>query len=349
MHSFRGSADHPACQLDGVSTQVVGKRTLTESIGDAGAVAPRAAAAVTSAAAAAPGDGRELLHAHRPTLDSLFAPVARRPAVQEQPAGRQALDPPNAGEQESSSAGTPDGTLVRYEPHMANLQPGERNPWNELDGHLTSDVTPHVFVNGGKTGSAMDNTVGGRGGSGDQPVADITVVAPQYESRPPADAGTQARAWIRPGTGTATVTRSYTGSLTGANGPTLYMTARAVARTDAHEVLHLQSSRAIHDRHIVPLEARVAARTGEPNASSSGTTAAEAQTALQNFINWNATITAFQNEDRAANTPMGTVDTADLASPTFIRDYGPRRVNGVNYAHYFDTPPGPPAGPTAPP
>lgn len=131
--------------------------------------------------------------------------------------------------------------------------------------------------------------------------------------------------------------------------PTLYMTARAVARTDAHEVLHVQSSLAIHDRHIVPLEARVAAHTGEANALSSGAAAAEAQTALQNLINWNATITAFQNEDRAANTPMGTVDMADLASPTFIRDYGPRRVNGVNYAHYFDTPPGPPAGPTAPP
>ena len=45
---------------------------------------------------------------------------------------------------------------------------------------------------------------------------------------------------------------------------------------------------------------------------------------------------------------MGTVEIADLASPTFIRDYAPRRVNGVNYAHYFDTLPGL-AGPTAPP
>jgi hypothetical protein len=349
MRSFRGSGDHPACQLNCVSTQTVGKRTLTEALGDAEAATQGAAPVVSSAAEAAPTGGRDMLPARRPTLESLFAPVARRPSVQEEPTGRQALDPSKTGEQEDSGAETSEGAPVRYEPHMANLQPGDRNQWNELDGHLTSDVTPHVFVNGGKTGSAMDNTVGGRGGSGDQAVADITVVAPQYESRAPAGAGAQARAWIRPGTGTATVTRSYTGSLTGANGPTLYMTARAVARTDAHEVLHIQSSRAIHDRHIVPLEARVAARTSEPNALSSGTSAAEAQTALQNVINWNATITAFQNEDRAANTPMGTVDTTDLASPTFIRDYGPRRVNGVNYTHYFDTPPGPPAGPTAPP
>ena len=75
-----------------------------------------------------------------------------------------------------------------------------------------------------------------------------------------------------------------------------------------------------------------------------GTTRAEAETALSNFINWNATIDAFRNDDTAANTPMGTVDTTDLASPTFIQDYGPRAVGAVNYAHYFDTPPGPAAG-----
>jgi hypothetical protein len=180
-------------------------------------------------------------------------------------------------------------------------------------------------------------------------VAAIDLVAPAYESRDPAAAGGQARAWIRAGTGTARVTRSYTGSLTGANGPTLYMTARAVARTDAHEVLHVNSSKSIHDSLIVPLEARIAQHTGEAKALSSGTTAAAARTALQAFINWDTTIATFRSNDTTANTPMGTVDTADLASPTFIRDYGPRQVNGVNYANYFDTPPGPAAGPTAPP
>ena len=106
--------------------------------------------------------------------------------------------PPKPDAQDSSGAEALEGTPVRYEAHMANLQPGARNEWNEVDGHLTSDVTPHVFVNGGKTGSAMDNTVGGRGGSGDQGVADITVVAPQYESRAPAGAGAQARGATAP-------------------------------------------------------------------------------------------------------------------------------------------------------
>ncbi len=127
------------------------------------------------------------------------------------------------------------------------------------------------------------------------------------------------------------------------------MTARAVVRTDAHEVLHVQSSRGLHGTHIVPLEARIAQHHTEATALSSGATAADAQNALQTFINWNATIDAFRNADITANQPGGSVDTADVASPTFLRDYGPRRVNGVNYQHYFDTPPGPAAGPTAPP
>jgi hypothetical protein len=233
-----------------------------------------------------------------------------------------------------------EGVPIEEEAKVANLVEGEVNEWDEQEGHLTSDVLPHVFVNGGKTGSALDNTVGGRGGTGNQAVAAIDLIAPHYESRAPAS-GAQAKAWIRTGTGTARVTRSYTGSLVGANGPTLYMTASAVTRTDDHEVLHVNSSRSIHDTHIVPLEARIAHHTGEANALVSGATAAEAERALQTFINWNPTIDAFRAADTAANTPMGTVDVADLASPTFIRDYGPRTVRGVNYAHYFDTPPGP--------
>src|SRR5690348_5689173 len=120
MHSFRGPGDDPTNPIGGVSAPAVGKRTLTEAMGDAGAAAPRADTAATSAAPAAPSDGRALLHAHRPTLESLFGPVARRPAAQEQPAGRQALDSPGADAQGSSGAEASEGTPVRYEAHMAN-------------------------------------------------------------------------------------------------------------------------------------------------------------------------------------------------------------------------------------
>jgi len=290
---------------------------------------------------------------------------------------------------EETGAGPTEGVPIGEQPKTAHLQEGEVNEWGEKDGLLASDVAPHVFVNGGKTGSDLDNTVGGRGGTGNQGVGSIHVVAPVYESADPPGAlsgavrggltggligavtgsvfglvgsvvggllggllggaigavrGSMARAWIRPGTGTARVTRSYTGSLVGANGPTLYMTPAAVTRTDVHEELHVNSSRAIHDAHIISLERRIAQHLGQANALLAGTTKAEAETALSTFINWNATIDAFRNADTAANTPMGTVDTADLASPTFIRDYGPRAVGGVNYARYFDTPPGPAAG-----
>ena len=40
------------------------------------------------------------------------------------------------------------------------------NENGEIDGAITSNVYPHVFVNGGKTGSAMVHWVGGTGGSG---------------------------------------------------------------------------------------------------------------------------------------------------------------------------------------
>jgi hypothetical protein len=52
-------------------------------------------------------------------------------------------------------------------------------------------------------------------------------------------------------------------------------------------------------------------------------------------------VTNFVTADTADNTPGGAVDTADLASGTYLNDFGPRTVRGVNYAHYYDTPPGP--------
>jgi hypothetical protein len=233
-----------------------------------------------------------------------------------------------------------EGAPVVEEKKMADLEEAKVNEFGEQDGELTSDVQPHVFVNGGKTGVGIVGWVGGPGGKGNQNVGEIVLVAPQYESRAAAN-GNQAKAWVRAGTGTATVTRSYTGVVVGANGPTHYFTANASARADEHEVLHVESSRDLHKTHIVPLEARRGSRTGEANALFSGTTAAEAEQALKAFIKWNDTIDAFRDADKAANTPMGTVDIADLASPTFIKNYGPQKVNKVTYPNYLDTPPGP--------
>jgi hypothetical protein len=266
------------------------------------------------------------------------------PATLVHPQRQATLSPRVMEDEGKTEPGTTQGQAVNWcEAQTGTLEPGQINEWGEMDGTLTSDVKPHVFVNGGKTGSGIVKWVaGGDGGGGNQSVGDITLVAPQYDSEDAADAGAEhatAWAWVRPATGTATVTRSYRGVLVGANSNAYYFTAAAAARADVHEELHVASSQSVHDTHIVPLEKRIAQYTGRANALRQGTTPAQAIAALQAIINWNATITAFGNADTAANTPMGTVDTADLASPTFIRNLGPRAVGGVNYANYIDTPP----------
>ncbi len=233
-----------------------------------------------------------------------------------------------------------------------DLSEGPKNEFGEMDGRLDSGVRACVFIDGGRTGAGAVHWGGGTGGLGGQSLGDITLVAPVYDSG--VKAGTpaaQGKAWIRPGTGTATVTRSFTGVLTGANGPNYYFTAAASARIDVHERLHIAATRAEHQAHIVPLEQRVAQHTGENNALLAGTTGPEAVTALQTFINWNAAIQAFRTGDTTQNTPgppLGPVDSADKNSGTYVQDYGARTVGGTAYAHYIDVPPGPPAPPPAP-
>src|SRR5262245_52573332 len=226
--------------------------------------------------------------------------------------------------------------------------PHPQEQFNEaglLDGELTSDVVPEVFVDGGKTGTAVVNWAGGGGGAGNQGVGTITLVAPVIESRDPPTAGGPAIAWVRPGTGTATVTRSYTGVLVGANGPNFFFTASAAARADRHERLHVASSLRNHDAHIKPLETRIARRTGPGSAltvpSTSHFPRITAVADLETELDWNASIARFQAADTADNTPGGTVDTTDMAAADFIRDLGPRVIGGVNFPHFIDTPPPP--------
>ncbi len=193
----------------------------------------------------------------------------------------------------------------------------------------SSKVIPHIFVNGGKTGSATVHWAGGTGGTVPEGGGAVREVIPVIET-----SGTTA--WVRAGSGTATVNRSYIGVNTGANG-SYYITARAVARIDRHEELHIATARQHHDTHITPMETRITQYTGEDHAMN-GDSAAAARTALENFINWRNSISSFQAADIRDNVVGGTVDTAELASADYIQDLGPRAVEGVNYAHYIDTP-----------
>lgn len=274
----------------------------------------------------------------------VLAAKVQHPATPMPPQRRPTLYPKVMQDEGQTKPGQMQGEAVEWcAAETATMEPADVNEWGEMDGTLTSDTQPHVFVNGGRTGRGIVQWVaGGDGGKGDQAVGDITLVAPVYDSEAAvAGSADHATAWVQAGTGTATVTRSYRGVLVGANSNAYYFTARAAARADVHEQQHVASSRSLHNTHIAPLERRIAQRTGKAKALKQGATPVDAIAALQTFINWNATITAFTNADIAANTPMGTVDTADLASPTFIRNYGPRTVAGVNYANYMDTPPGP--------
>lgn len=216
-------------------------------------------------------------------------------------------------------------------------------PLNEdglIDGEWTSDVIAHVFVNGGKVGTAIVNWVGGAGGT-TPGIGSSTTVAPVIDTSAPAAAGGTASAWVRAGTGTVSVSRSYTGVLVGANGADYYITGRAATRIDRHEENHIAHSKTHHDAFLTPLETRIAQHTGQPKALNAGADAAAAKTALETFLKWNDSLTSFRNADLADNKPGGTVDTADAATADFYRDYGARAVGGVNYAHYVDTPPGP--------
>jgi hypothetical protein len=259
---------------------------------------------------------------------------------------------------EEAGAATPDGegkageaefygAAAEGHSHAADgtpaLEDGPKNEFGEMEGDLTTGVPACLFVDGGRVGEGSVHWAGGTGGLGQQGVGDIQLVAPVYEGADPAPPQL-AGAWIRPGTGTATVTRSFFGVLLGANG-TYFFTARARARADVHERLHVAASRAEHDRHIAPLERRIAQHSGNANARFAGNTRAEAIDALRTFIDWNASVQRFRTADTAQNTPMGTVDTADLARADFIKDYGARTVRGVRYEHYMDQPPGPAAAP----
>ncbi|HEX3044926.1 MAG TPA: hypothetical protein VHY08_09225 [Bacillota bacterium] len=234
-----------------------------------------------------------------------------------------------------------EGEPVMMQPEGSGDTPPPLNEDGLIDGEWSSEIAVTAFMNQGRTGRAMVHWAGGGGARGGQPAGDINLTAPVIESSNPPAAGGTAEAWVRTGTGSATVTRSYTGVLSGANGPNYYITNSAMSRIDTHEEGHIASSRTHHNTHITPLETRVRQHTGQANALRQGATAAQAQTALETFLNWNVSITNFRTADITDNQPMGTWDRTEIASPDFYRNYGARTVGGTNYANYYDTPPGP--------
>jgi hypothetical protein len=204
------------------------------------------------------------------------------------------------------------------------------------DEQVLDDSYPHAFTDGGMTGTVVWAGGGGAGPHGNEAVGSVQAqVAPAYQATPVA-AGTST-ASVQAGTGTLDVTRSYVGANSGDQGNGWYLTAGAAARFNAHERLHVANTSGHYNTNIVPLLARAGTTKVAP-------TQAAAIAALTAHVNWAASVTAFQNADTASNTPMGTVDTADLASGTYPVDAGPGTVGGTAFTHRarLPTEPNPP-------
>jgi hypothetical protein len=188
---------------------------------------------------------------------------------------------------------------------------------------------PHAFTDGGRTATTVWGGGAGAGARGNEGAGSVqSQVAPTYESRknPTGDAD----AWVRAGTGTIQVTRSWTGINSGDQGNGWFLTAGATTRINNHEVAHVNNSRGHYNTNITPLEARVADRTLGLNVAN---TEAQAIAALRALIRWPETVTAFQTADRTDNQPNGTVDTNDVNSGTWPVDAGPGTVAGTAFQH----------------
>jgi hypothetical protein len=191
---------------------------------------------------------------------------------------------------------------------------------------------PHAFTDGGMTGTGPVHWGGGTGGRGNQGVGSIQAqVAPVYESRGNG-LTSNSDAWVKAGTGTVQVTRSWVGVNSGDQGNGYFITPAAAARLNSHETLHVTNTKGHHDSLIVPLEARIAASA----ASGKGLawTQSGAIDALRAIIKWPETLRDFQTHDTTDNQPpSGTVDSTDLASGTYPVDVGPGTVGGTPVMH----------------
>ncbi len=257
-------------------------------------------------------------------------PVVQREFEDLGQAGEGTLEPTGAGTQPSLAEGA----------GGAELQPQGANEFGEMDGLLTTGTEVHAFVDRGKVASGLWHHCGGTGGKGNENTGSSTVVAPVYESSPPTPKGGPAKAWVRKGTGTVKVSRSWNGVPSGNNGAAtwggsggtlVYLRSSAVARMGKHESGHVKETKKIHDVDIKALEKRVKEKR-------TAATEADAVLALQTHVDWNNALTTFAAKDTAMNAPGLTFDTTDQAKADFYHDKGAKKIKGVDYGHLIEAP-----------
>jgi len=213
-----------------------------------------------------------------------------------------------------------------------------------IDGEVQGTVTPHAFINAGKIAAGTWHHAGGTGGKGNEDCGALTSVAPTLMSAPP-KGGKPATAWVQMGTGKIKVSRSYNGVPTGANGNftdgtgSVYITSKASNRMDKHELEHVKKSKELHNTHLKPTLKQVSKYGAKVHSNATGTTELAAKASLTTILNWNKAIQDFTAADIDANSPMLQVDLDDMArAPDFYDDYGPKKVKGTDYDHYYDYP-----------
>lgn len=213
-------------------------------------------------------------------------------------------------------------------PESASAKPERVNPFGLFDGEITSDVAPHAFTDIGQVSEGTWHHCGGSGGKGVENTGHADLVAPVFKTKA-AKPGGQAKAWIKKGTGTVKVKRSFNGVTTGVQGPftsppagdVVWMSPRGQTRVAKHEREHTKKTKELHKQYIVPLEDRISKYRGYIKAKKKGTDEATAQAALEAEIDWNNSIQNFANDDTAQNQPMGPVDQNDMQKADFYMDY----------------------------
>jgi len=201
---------------------------------------------------------------------------------------------------------------------------------------LRADGYPRVFVDGGRTGTVAYNFDRSQGPHGVELSGTFqAIVVPVYDSR---SLGTwnDSEAWVRAGTGSVTVRRSYVGMTSGNQGNGNFVTARAVARAHQHEAAHIRNSQGHYNTYLRSLLTRIRSYTPAPTGGGGVVTRffqGAARGELERIIEWTSAVWRFRSADIADNRVGGTLDRSYLASTTRLFDAGPGTVGGTAYQH----------------
>ena len=194
---------------------------------------------------------------------------------------------------------------------------------------------PHAITTGGRTGTVAWSGGGKAGGPRGHPGTGIpsTMVEPKYDTAWNGPFA-YASAWVIPGTGVFDIHRTYESSNAGDQGNGWWISARAAAALEAHEVRHIEAAKSAYGSRIQPLLDRIA--KSKSVGYHTNYLASHAIAVLQQYIKWKASIDKFVEEDAQWNADGGQIDTEDYVSPSYPHYHnGPKTIQGKSYDKYL--------------